>query len=224
MARFGRRKWGRGAKRRGARKFGGYKRKRGGKRLKRVIRREIFRTAEKDYQDQISSVSATATGSVIYIAPPGQNQGVTNNTRVKNEIRKLSMMVRFAAIVADTTNIVRVSIIVWNRNSVLSVPSIANIYENSANYWLSPFRRVNMQQKILVPVYDAILNMSTTFRPQIIKTLKFFGKRFPYKRYTFDTGGSATGNHDYYLVILSDSLAASHPAVQYYIRTTYTDT
>lgn len=197
-----------------------FKRRYNGRRMERKIRRVLRNTAETKWVDQSAAGGVSSTYQSIVINDPAQ--GTTRNQRVGDRIRRKNLRLKFHWTYGDAFNAIRLTIVQWNDRSSISVPVGSDIYENIGFPIVTPLNRVNLQQKMMVPMYDKTFFMDDKQILQREMNLNFYGKRLPGKNLTFLAGGSTTSSK-IYVFLWCDSIAAPNPSYQMYARMTFVD-
>lgn len=177
--------------------------------------------AEKKYVDAFPLYAAGVdVAGIIVPADFTPIQGAGVNQRVGNKITRRSIKVWGSMKFGDTTNIMRVVWFTWNENSSVSTPTAGDILATMATEpWNSPLNRPNLEKRRFTPMMDKRYNLSSE-KPQILFHWKFIGKRLPHKAMEY-SGTDGLGK--IYMLLVSDSLAISHPTIETMGRFTFTD-
>lgn len=121
---------------------------------------------------------------------------------------------------ADTTNKVRLIVFQWKVPMQYHTPTAANILENYAgDGTLDLVRDYNYDnRKSFRILYDKLYSMNSTVESVLIKTrLRRFTKKLQYD------GAGTNHQNGVYVMLLSDSAAASHPQLDLKVTKYYTD-
>lgn len=126
---------------------------------------------------------------------------------------------------------IRVMVVCWKDEQFAPPSSVGDFltYTSSAQLMTSPHNRVALQNREWLPMYDRTFQLkhpesTVPGGPSTQKhmNLKFFGKRLPMKRMTFNAGN--TPDHRYYLLVMSNLTGVTEGSVTTFIsRITYTD-
>lgn len=141
------------------------------------------------------------------------------NARVGDKITLKYMNIGFNFAVADTTNIMRVLLFQWNRNSD---PTASEIFEDTSTIGqlTGALCRDSLNSKILKPIREWNICLNAN-QPNF-----FIGNKYislsKNKPVNFIGGGSTAYNH-IYLAYVSDSSAISHPVMQTAFTINYSD-
>lgn len=199
------------------------RRRTGSKRWRRAVARVIDQRAEKKYNDFILAATGIP-GSGLVIEWATVAMGTSDNQRIGDQIRMRQLLLRTLLTFGDTYNTVRLVVLAWKFPSSVSVPNTTLILEDAvSNPLISPLNRETMQKGWMKPMYDKAFSMTEGNRPQVYRTLKFFGKRLPWKRVEF-VDATTFAAPTYYMFLVSDSIAVPHPTVAVHFRSVFTDT
>lgn len=218
-------------KRRGSkpqRKFLGKRRygRRGGKVFKRKVKRVIEETTEKKYIDGGGNTSVTNAGTFIYFND-GIAPGAANGARVGDniKIRSIQATLQFNSSVGSANGLNwRIIVGRWNAYWI-STPSTSSIFNDPSDAINSQYNRINLEQRRWTPLYDSRFtgySNAATGKITTLKKMKFFGKRLPRPRLTYNTGN--TPDAVYFVLFINDFAGVSpFPALSWRWRMTYTD-
>lgn len=168
-----------------------------------------------DYYQPLISVSTTA--QIINLCPVLQGDGIGEYRG--NSISALSLLVRLSVDGADDTNGIRM-IIFRDKNATGGAPiGVGGILQDTDNY-LSPL--ANSERGRWQILYDKIFVTSAGGPDrQIDKYFKVFKKP---KLVSYAGDANAPQRGTIYMLIISDSAAATHPEYSFYSRLRYYDT
>lgn len=181
------------------------------------------------YYEFTTTISDNWTGPDAAVGWPAQTvQGFGNiadlmNTqsgRIGNSINLKSFDFSYTLYAGDSVNNVRVIIFQWLLDNT-TVPTVGDIVigTGGAYDWLKPINyEYRRNFRIL---YDQVHGLSTNAgnNNTITRKLKFYGKRLPVKKITFETntaqGFSASIiKGALYYMLVSDSAVATHPRIE----------
>lgn len=166
-----------------------------------------------------TSGASTLSSTGVIVLLNGMSEGDSEGTREGVSITLKSYTEHLQFITADATNVMR-RILVWDKQTNGAAPALSDILEDSTTLpLLSPKKWEN--RKRFQFLKDDILNVST-YTPQLLSKLylKLKGKKTNYLSNVNTSAGITSGG--LYLVMFSDSGAATHPAYNYFVRMTYT--
>lgn len=185
----------------------------GGERLGRL---ELGLKPFDYYLDAVISQSVSSAATIVYLSAIGQ--GDDDNCRSGNAVRLNSIDFRWSCVVADTTNIIRL-LILSDKQCYGAAPVEGDIFETSANP-LSPINsRTHTRFRV---IYDHQLCLGTNSdQIRIGRHNKSCHIDISYISTTTAIGSAGLGS--LFLVMQSDSGAASHPSVVGYVHLTFND-
>lgn len=164
------------------------------------------------------SVSTTATVQAGISTPP---QGVQDGQRTGDDVELMRLEFRYTWAGADATNIVRVILFRWYENNGSNPPTAAQILQASTNP-ISSINHDSIREKKLHVFYDKTHYTSLNGPLAGGKVCHFSQKQMGRKSIAFDNA-AITGEGLIYALFISDSLAATHPALNWYSRLEYKD-
>lgn len=183
-------------------------------------RKAISKNVEwKKYDLEFNSTVAD-TASVNHLTIIGQGDNVSN--REGDEVFLGSVHVTWMAKLADTTNVVRL-ILVLDQEGGGTTPAVSGIVEAASTlteaYLYSPKNEYNkFRFKFL---HDELVALDAG---NVVKAGKFYHRfKTPVKCTWSNSAGTAPRRNNLYLVLISDSVAVSHPAMEFYSRVLYHD-
>lgn len=162
--------------------------------------------------------SVSTSGTFAYLTL--LNNGTTDITRIGDMISLHSIDMRWSAIVADATNIVRVVLIQWNPDTTIETPTYNAVFAGAGSPVNSPFNHDG--NKKFTVVYDKRVFLSTAIGTAgdavyIMATNSKLNNRIQF------ISGSQNSMGGLYLILLSDSIASTHPTVDYSVRINWYD-
>lgn len=202
------------------------KKKRMGKALatKKYVTRLLRRTIETKYHDASYDNAVTASGTIVAVPLTAIPLGTTDYERIgdKTTIRSIKIRLQFTIATGDAYNMLRLIIFQWYPNSSQVTPVVSNILASimgSSDSYLS-FYVHDLQNQYHV-LYDKTMYVDNVRNQQytLIKKLKL---KYAKKTLNFLAGTTEASNH-VYVLLLSDSTAATHPEVSYFTRVWYDD-
>lgn len=174
-------------------------------------------TPEKKHIDNYNSGTVSNSASINYISNIGQ--GLTDNQRLGDEIKVLTIDLTAQVVAGDATNAIRV-LVIRDVDTDGVAPTETELFETTSN----PFSPINSAYTHRFKVlYDKLIGVATagpdglTFRARI-KCPSLITEYIN----TGATDASA-GTNAYWLIRQSDSGAATHPTCVVYTRLTYVD-
>lgn len=191
------------------------------KNFSKKVNKVVMKQSEKKYWDvATTAVSVDITGSITDLTSIAQ--GDTDQTRDGDQLYLRSIKGKAQIQVADTTNIVRFIIFQWymDTNVVGSAPTVSQILQ-SVGTAIGPMSGYNHDGRYNFRIlYDRTCFLDTTDKVQC--GLQWYINKGLRRKMQFH-GGATGGKNKIYLLLLSDSGAATHPSVAYYNRTAYSD-
>lgn len=154
-------------------------------------------------------------------------QGTTDNQRVGDSIKLVSLALRVTALVADAYNILR-CVCVLDRNSSGAQPSYNTVFQGVPSTgvvnFMSPLNKTNDHGrfKILADIQFVLATGSGDDSVQMIERyIKLKSRECGF----LDDSNTATclGKNQVYLYMISDSTVISHPIISVWSRLSYTD-
>lgn len=205
---------GAGRKRRGVSRRRAIPRK---KAITRLVKTEIKKHQEKKYLlTEVAGAAISNSGTITGVSEivPGDDF----NDRDGIEVIPTSLELNVVSVLGDSTNFVRYILFRWMPNSANLAPTVAQLLEDTTFPYISPYNMVNRKQfQVLmdrVVTLDAASQNVHVFR----KKMKLANKKIIY-----DSGAVSTGAGKLYLLQISDSGAATHPASTWYGKLNFTD-
>lgn len=184
--------------------------------VKAIANKAISRHAEKKYHNDdniASSISDTGYTWPLTDVPAG----TLDYQRAGDSLYMRSIRVRGQAIVADTTNAVRNIVYQWFDDTTPTIADILHTTSGAASVF-SPY--VHDQRRKFRVLYDKTMILSANGNDAKLYDTGYLRPKA--KKIAFSTGGT-TGSNKIYLLQVSDSTVASHPAVTHYSRLTFND-
>jgi len=185
--------------------------------IRKVVKTEIQKGADLKHQDIEVSGDAISNSGTFY-NPTAIEPGDAFNQRDGLTIMPTSFEYSFAHILGDTTNFMRILIFRWLPNSSINPPTVAQLLADSTFPYLSPLSAPQRNQFNVL--YDNTISLHASHPQQAIR----FSKKLAAKKVLYDSGaGVTTGAGKIYILVISDSGAATHPSITGYFRLNYHD-
>lgn len=170
----------------------------------------------------IISASASSTTTIASVLS-GNSQGLSDlNNRIGDCINITKLEFSYSALLADTTNIVRVICFMW-RDMNITAPDEGAIFDDSsstATKLYGPLNEDNIKGgriKVLMDKRIILYNSKNFVGGYIKRTFRSLPKT------TFSGGSTTYGRNMPYFAFVSDSTAVSHPQLEIYHTTHYMD-
>lgn len=191
-----------------------------------IVRKELNKNIETKYYDRASTSASGDTvdysGSAFYVLTT-PSQGTTDLTRVGDKVRIRGLHCRMNLFCGDSTNTMRVILYQYKQASNLIANSVTYLlngtYVGTAQAPNSPY--VHDYQKLFNVLYDKTFALDLVSKPEMSLVFKCPIK-YARKEIAFSAGSTDAINH-IYLLVISDSGAATHPSVQFVTRFYYDD-
>jgi len=187
---------------------------------KRAVSRIVKNQAERKYfLAAISSAGVSSVGTTTSISNVVQGDG--DNERIGNVISPVQLNLNYSISASDTTNAIRVAIFKWKDSNAFVAPNANDFFKPGPSASVDYLSHYNEEQRDqFVVVYDKtfqlVLNQANTKKIVNLK-LPLSGKI----RYYSNAVITGTGN--YFLYYISDSLAVTHPTIEWAAELVYTD-
>lgn len=187
---------------------------------KTYVKKLIAKESETKYFDLLAVSNVDASGSLIRLTevPIGQ----TDSSRIGDKLTMRAFQFRLQFGVADTYNVCRVIIFQWYPNTTLSPPSGNSILSATLGTLTSfmSFYTHDYQNQFHI-LFDRIMYVDIDRNHQQTITKKINMKYA--KKFINFTAGSIEGSNHLYMLLLSDSTAATHPGFNLRSRLWYDD-
>lgn len=185
---------------------------------KKQVKGIIAEQQEHKYHQKYLGIGIDNAGTVIDLSDV--SQGDTDLRRDGDELMPTSLNVKYAAVAADSTNLMRVIIFRYKPDvQAATIPGLSNILIPNglavSPYW---FYSVDLREQFNI-LYDKTHSLATADKNQVFvdTTLKMAKQTVGY------TSGSIYGRDHIFLLVLSDSTAATHPSIEFSSRLNFTD-
>lgn len=180
------------------------------KMIKQQVKSSLISTKELKWDTYINSWSASTTPIVQRLNAP--SQGDAYNSRDGDEFQYVNIYGNLQYDKADPIQQIRFTVIQWFPDTSLDSPTATIVYSDITRPWLSPFNpdpKLRIKYKVL---YDDLININddvSVIRRKMYLPMKSF------RRTVCTPGSTITGRNYVYMIISSDSSAATHPAVTF---------
>lgn len=192
-------------------------------RQKRQVKSMISRRIETKIFDTSLLGTSVVTGGTILGPFSVPVQGPADGQRVSDRIMLKDLMVNWEVKASDDTNIVRIVIFQWRSNNASVSPTASVLLQNPGNPIHSSINDTNVDGGLFTVLadkrYTLVINGSNR---AVARRFKFFGRRIPRKRVTFNPSATTGFNH-IYAAVWSDSVLGPNPTYDYYTRIHYID-
>lgn len=179
---------------------------------RRAIRKKLF--------IQIPSRNANAGAEPFSISDI--SQGVAIDERVGDIVKLLKLHIIYETIIGDTTNLVRVIVIMWKQDDIDCVPQLVDIFEDPlVERPLNEFDFQNKPNEFAV-LYDKIHVMNAGSGQSRIGFINLGVKQLPGNT-TYENLTGSQGTNKLYLLAFSDSSATPHPTFKAQGRLEFTN-
>lgn len=168
------------------------------------------------------SLSVSTTPSLVSVLS-GLTQGLGDlAVRTGDEISITKFEFHYSALLADTTNLVRLIIFFWNDNNA-TAPVANDILDDSSTsltQLFGPLNEDNLKSKRFRVIVDKRLTLYNSKNYMGGSIIKHFNKAHTV---VFSGGSSTVGRGMPYIMLMSDSAAVAHPTFDAYHVSHYTD-
>lgn len=207
-------------RRRAYRKRRAYRAKGLSKHQKTQVKRLINGTQELKGLNTTINSNPDAAGLFVRIQTPPQGDGLSERSGDQILLKRLQF--RLSITGADTTQKVRLIVFRWSQDNAIgaNVPTTGGILQNSDV--MSFYNYTSYKNDRMRVLYDKTFPFTYTDANQKIVHFSLYGKRLGRKILEFNAATNL-GTNQIYLMMISDSIAASHPSVIGYAQLTYTD-
>lgn len=185
--------------------------------VNQILAAKEAKEVELKYRDReyTGSAGIDTAGVILPLSDP--QTGTSTSQLIGRTFLIKSILVRYQLFVADSYNSVRVIIFRWNNNSIPTVPDVLEDYSTSATAGpLSPIRIENSSN--IQVLYSNIFALSQGVVDTSVDKL-YIQKNI---RAEYNDDGSKGIGH-VYMLIVSDSIAVSHPTYTVISRCRYLD-
>lgn len=184
------------------------------------VKKLIAKESETKYYDKLATANVDASGSLIRLTevPIGQ----TDSSRIGDKLTMRAFQFKLQFGIADTYNMLRVILFQWYPNTTLSPPAGNDILIGTLGLltsFMSMYTHDYLNQFHIL--YDKMMYVDSARNHQqtIVKKINL---KYAKKVINF-TAGSIEGSNHLYLLLVSDSTAASHPGFNLESRVWYDD-
>jgi len=184
------------------------------------VRRMVKANAErKHFLAAVSAAGISSVGTTTSISNITQGDG--DAERIGNVVSPTRLKLNYSISASDTTNAIRVCVFKWKDTNAFLNPNSNDFFKpgpsNSVDY-LSHYNEEQRDQFQVVydKTFQLVLNTNTT-KKIVNVDLPLSGKI----RYYSNAVVTGTGN--YFMYYISDSLAVSHPTIEWAAEIVFTD-
>lgn len=174
------------------------------RKLSRITR--MINTEDRWANYVLNLTSVDNVGTVYAISMP--SQGDTYNARQGDSISWLSITGKVSAIHGDTTNLVRFIIFQWIPDNNIDAPSVLKILQTSSP--MSMYVGTKNQRAKFRVLKDVLHNVSAQGSPQTLHRVAISGSKMFATKFN---AAATTGKGIPYILVISDSGAATHPTI-----------
>lgn len=186
--------------------------------VRSIVKRALRSNEEEKYAIVHGSYSVSTTAGVYSLS--NTSQGSSGGGHIGDECRLKSIEFRWDAIVADTTNFLRVILFVWKPNMTLTgTPADTDVLKTTTppNMITSCYEEDG--EDMYRVLYDKVI-LLTTNGDNAIAVGKMYRKLNLKQDYTTS---SSNCSNNIFLLLISDSGAVSHPTFNFTSRIAFTD-
>lgn len=180
------------------------------------VERVLNKQSELKYYYSSLDTTVGTTASILSLSSISQGNSVT--TRVGDRVNPTSLSIRGRVAVADAYNLVRILVFKWNNNNLSDSPTSAELISN-----ISSGEAITTSAPLVHKNYKMLLDKT------LVVTTDNAARYFKYniklnrdKEILFNAGAN-NGHGLYYVCVVSDSAAASHPDVYLQSRLRFRD-
>lgn len=180
------------------------------KKLVTTVKRLIANRIEtKQYFNAFTPASLTNTASYFELLQPAN--GTTDITRIGDKVRPLRLEIGISLIVSDVTQLIRLCVIQWFKNTTPTDAEVFNDTTNDTSKLMGAMNHDSQRSKILKVVWDRTYSLNT-----VSNTNKMIRKNLNLSQLrptSWIAGASTNAIGGYFLVAMSDSSAIGHPTI-----------
>lgn len=194
------------------------------KRQIRQVKRVVALSSEvKEADAHAAGLSVTSAPVIVQLGAPTQGDSGTDQ-RIGNVIQVKSLKVKFSIIAADATNFVRIILFRWHQDGGTIAPTTGDVLQSTVlSPWLSPYDENVEHANLVHVIYDRCFALTLAGNGCVAASVTRFGKKLGRKKIVFTSDAVATGTNQIYMLYVSDSVAATHPTLNYYSRVDFMD-
>jgi hypothetical protein len=185
------------------------------RRIANVVRSVVGNKMELKYF--LFSYANNVSWSGVVMSVSDVTQGDSDTTRDGDRLLPKDLSLRGTWVISDTTNVCRVILFRWLPSSTPAVSDIVTSnYVGTTAAAFSPLTHDTRQQYKILADQICILDVSHTVR------LLNWNLKLPPQPIQY-VAGTTTGSNKLYILVITDSGAASHPGANFALKLTYTD-
>lgn len=189
-----------------------------------VDRLIAYHAEDKIFDNAQGQIGISNAGTFVDLTDIGQGAGITQRLGNQIYVKKLMYNMKFSRV--DSDNTLRVMLLKWNEGSAINPPTTGNVLDGvgvfaSADTPFYQHNWVNSRQGWFKVIQDYRINVDGV--KQNIYINKSSTVTRPNQKVNFRLNGAQDGTGKFYLYLVSDSTAVSHPVVTLYTRTVFED-
>jgi hypothetical protein len=188
------------------------------KKVKREIMQSLNSRLQLKWIAPAALTTVGYTGVIVDLASP--SQGTAVNNRIGNNIFVRDVRINWNLLVADTTNLVRLTLVVWFPNDASDSIQLNEVYTDTGSGTRSCLAGINPTKPSRFRLlHDELLSLDT-YHPQLSGSI--YKKFNNDQKVSFNSSGT-TGMSKFFLIAVSDSSAIPDPSFNYEVLVNYTD-
>ncbi len=185
--------------------------------VKQIVKSLLKEVQElKIFISQSTGINVDYGGSIVDLS--AITQGDSDVSRDGDRVQLMEWSFSYNVQVADTYNLFRVVLFQYVPDSNLGAPAVTNVIQTngSVNGPIS-YKSIDFVKDVYI-LYDKLVFVDTyhPIIPNRVLIKKFHDKQMQFTGATSRTNGL-------FMMVISDSAAATHPAIQYYSTIRFTD-
>lgn len=182
------------------------------KTMRNVANREIQKYAETHRAvATISGGTYDYAGTVVPLS--NISQGDSTTTRTGSVIVYKNYVGKYTITLGDTVNLVRILIFRWKPDDSEHYPASSDLLLNTGSA-LAPLSNINPTHRKNFSVYVDRLHTLQTYKPIVTGKFSLTKRKLGAQKSRYNSDDS--GSNKLWMLIISDSGAVSHPAVNLY--------
>lgn len=182
------------------------------------VKRLIKRNEEVKYANVSNTYSVTTTPGVYSLS--NTSQGTTGGQHLGDECILKNLEMRFLVSVADSTNVVRVTIFRWKPNIAYVGASAAAVYKTVTAPLALTSVFLEDGEDMYTILYDEVICLAAAGgNPE--QVYRLIRRQLNYKQDYLTSSSNCSNN--IYMILTSDSTAATDPQFQFFSKIGITD-
>lgn len=188
----------------------------------KIVKKVETKSSEKKFYDT-DRLGSISTAGQVFSCLNGLAQGVTNVNRIGDKIQLTSFQVRGIVTAGDSYNFMRFILFQWASDANTASPIVTDVLDGAA---------ISSGSGITAPY-----NMETSGTYKVIKDkvyyvdqdnnqakfFKFKTRKISQKMLKFSPSGNRPFKGEMFVIVISDSSAATHPSIEFITRTYFID-